>query len=75
MSVIPGGGATAVTRQAAEISRRVGRPVKIIWSREEDIKQDKQRAPVYARLTAALGEDGLRATDAAYRALAATAAQ
>ena len=54
-----GGGATAVTRQAAEISRRVGRPVQVIWSREEDIRQDKQRAPVYARLSAALGEDGL----------------
>lgn len=54
-----GGGATAVTRQAAEISRRVGRPVKVIWSREEDIRQDKQRAPVYARLSAALGGDGL----------------
>lgn len=54
-----GGGATAVTRQAAEISRRVGRPVKVIWSREEDIMQDKQRAPVYARLSAALGDDGL----------------
>jgi isoquinoline 1-oxidoreductase beta subunit len=54
-----GGGATAVTRQAAEISRQVGRPVKVIWSREEDIMQDKQRPPVYARLSAALGEDGL----------------
>jgi isoquinoline 1-oxidoreductase beta subunit len=54
-----GGGGTAVTRQAAEISRQLGRPVKVIWSREEDIMQDKQRAPVYARLAAALGDDGL----------------
>ncbi|MGH8194380.1 MAG: molybdopterin cofactor-binding domain-containing protein [Woeseiaceae bacterium] len=54
-----GGGATAVTRQAAEISRKLGRPVQVIWSREEDIMQDKQRAPVYARLSAALGDDGL----------------
>jgi isoquinoline 1-oxidoreductase subunit beta len=54
-----GGGATAVTRQAAEISRRVGRPVQVIWSREEDIAQDKQRAPIYARLSAALGANGL----------------
>jgi isoquinoline 1-oxidoreductase subunit beta len=54
-----GGGATAVTRQAAEISRQVGRPVKVIWTREEDIKQDKQRPPVYTRLEAALGDDGL----------------
>src|SRR5690606_20544593 len=54
-----GGGATAVTRQAAEISRQVGKPVKVIWSREEDMMQDKQRAPVYARLSAVLGDDAL----------------
>jgi len=54
-----GGGNTAVTRQAAEIARQLGRPVKVIWPREEDITQDKQRAPVYTRLTAALGENGL----------------
>ena len=40
-----GGGNTAVTRQATEISRQLGRPVKVIWSREEDIAQDKQRPP------------------------------
>jgi len=54
-----GGGGTAVTRQAAEISGRLGRPVKVIWTREEDIMQDKQRPPVYMRLSAALGNDGL----------------
>jgi isoquinoline 1-oxidoreductase beta subunit len=54
-----GGGATAVTRQAAEIARQVGKPVKVIWSREEDMLQDKQRAPVYARLSAVLGDDNL----------------
>lgn len=54
-----GGGGTAVTRQAAEISRQLGKPVKVIWSREEDITQDKQRPPVYTRLRAALDDDGL----------------
>ncbi len=54
-----GGGLTAVTRQAAEISRQLKRPVKVIWSREEDITNDKQRPPVYARLSAALGDKGL----------------
>lgn len=54
-----GGGATAVTRQAAELSRRLGRPVKVIWTREEDITHDQQRPPVHARLMASLGEDGL----------------
>ena len=56
-----GGGATAVTRQAAELSRRLARPVKVIWSREEDITQDKQRPPVYTRMQAALGGDALPA--------------
>src|SRR5690606_38819420 len=40
-----GGGNTAVTRQAAEISRQFGRPAKVIWNREEDINHDKQRPP------------------------------
>jgi len=56
-----GGGSTAVTRQATEISRRVGRPVKVIWTREEDITHDKQRPFNVSRFTAALGDDGLPA--------------
>ncbi|MGE0294994.1 MAG: molybdopterin cofactor-binding domain-containing protein, partial [Hyphomonadaceae bacterium] len=40
-----GAGGTAVTRQATELSKQLGRPVKVIWSREEDIAQDKQRPP------------------------------
>jgi len=54
-----GGGGTAVTRQAAEISKQVGRPVKVLWSREEDIAQDKQRPLAVAKLRAAIGDDGL----------------
>jgi isoquinoline 1-oxidoreductase beta subunit len=54
-----GGGGTGVTRQAAEISRQIGKPVKVIWSREEDIAQDKQRPLTVAKLTAAIGDDGL----------------
>jgi isoquinoline 1-oxidoreductase beta subunit len=54
-----GGGGTAVTRQAAEISRQIGRPVKVIWPREEDLTQDKQRPLAVAKLSAALGDDGL----------------
>ncbi|MFT5133162.1 MAG: isoquinoline 1-oxidoreductase beta subunit, partial [Gammaproteobacteria bacterium] len=54
-----GGGLTAVTRQATEISRQLGRPTKVIWTREEDITNDKQRPPVHARLSAALSEKGL----------------
>jgi isoquinoline 1-oxidoreductase beta subunit len=54
-----GAGGTAVTRQAAEISKQVGRPVKVIWPREEDLAQDKQRPLAVAKLTAAIGDDGL----------------
>jgi len=54
-----GAGGTAVTRQATELSKQLGRPVKVIWSREEDIAQDKQRPPNYTRLSAVLGPRGL----------------
>jgi len=54
-----GGGGTGVTRQATELSKQLKRPVKVIWSREEDIAQDKQRPPNYVRLSAVLGERGL----------------
>ena len=54
-----GGGGTGVTRQAAEISKQIGRPVKVIWPREEDLAQDKQRPLAVAKLEAAIGEDGL----------------
>jgi isoquinoline 1-oxidoreductase subunit beta len=54
-----GSGYTAVTRQAAELSRQLKRPVKVIWSREEDIAQGKQRPPNMTRFSAALGNQGL----------------
>jgi isoquinoline 1-oxidoreductase beta subunit len=54
-----GGGGTAVTRQAAEISRQLKRPVKVLWSREEDIAHDKQRPMSVARLSASIGANGL----------------
>ncbi len=54
-----GSGNTAVTRQATELSKQLGRPVKVIWSREEDIAQGKQRPVNWSRFSAALGTDGL----------------
>jgi isoquinoline 1-oxidoreductase beta subunit len=53
------GNHTDVPRQAAEISRQVGRPVKVIWSREEDVMQNRSRPPVWGRFSAVLGDDGL----------------
>ncbi|MBL8698256.1 MAG: xanthine dehydrogenase family protein molybdopterin-binding subunit [Alphaproteobacteria bacterium] len=48
-----------VTRQAVEISKQVGRPVKVVWTREEDTAQSRTRPPVWARFHAVLGQDGL----------------
>jgi len=45
--------------QAALCSRAVRRPVKLIWSREEDIKQDWFRPAFLLTARAALGADGL----------------
>jgi len=44
--------------QAVVISKAVGRPVKVIWSREEDIQHDFYRPAVYHRLTAGIDEYG-----------------
>jgi isoquinoline 1-oxidoreductase beta subunit len=54
-----GGGGTGVTRQAAEISKQMKKPVKVIWTREEDLAQTKQRPLAVAKLSAAIGDDGL----------------
>jgi isoquinoline 1-oxidoreductase subunit beta len=44
--------------QAALCSKAVGRPVKLIWSREEDIRQDSFRPAFVQHMRAALGKDG-----------------
>ncbi|MGY3450345.1 molybdopterin cofactor-binding domain-containing protein [Bradyrhizobium sp. USDA 4353] len=46
-------------QQAAELAKHVSYPVKIIWSREEDIQHDMFRPAYYDRMSAALGSDGL----------------
>jgi isoquinoline 1-oxidoreductase subunit beta len=45
--------------QAALVSRAVGRPVKIIWDREEDMLHDMYRPATASRFAASLGSDGL----------------
>jgi isoquinoline 1-oxidoreductase beta subunit len=47
--------------QAALCSKAVGRPVKLIWSREEDTRQDWFRPAFLDRVRATLGPDGLPA--------------
>ena len=53
------GNQTDVPRQAVEISKQIGRPVKVIWSREDDVLQNRSRPPVWTRFEAEIGEDGL----------------
>ncbi|MBL8631381.1 MAG: xanthine dehydrogenase family protein molybdopterin-binding subunit [Rhodospirillaceae bacterium] len=45
--------------QAAVIAKAAGTPVKLIWSREEDIRQDVYRPVSKVRMTAALDERGV----------------
>lgn len=45
--------------QAILLSKAVGRPVKLIWSREEEFLRDALRPMGLARFRAGLGEDGL----------------
>jgi isoquinoline 1-oxidoreductase beta subunit len=45
-------------REAVEISKAIGGPVKVTWSREDDIQHDYYRPASYARFTAGLDADG-----------------
>jgi isoquinoline 1-oxidoreductase beta subunit len=45
--------------QAALCAKAVGRPVKLIWHREEDFKQDVYRPGFLTRIRATTGADGL----------------
>ena len=47
-----------VPLQAALISRAVGKPVKVVWSREEDMRHDYYRPATLQRITAGLDRDG-----------------
>ena len=44
--------------QAAQLAAKVGRPVQLIWSREEDVQQDFYRPAVQSRFRGALDEAG-----------------
>ena len=44
---------------AVEASKAAGVPVKVMFSREDDIQHDFYRPPTYTRLAASLGADGL----------------
>jgi isoquinoline 1-oxidoreductase beta subunit len=44
--------------EAVEISKAIGGPVKVTWSREDDMQHDHYRPASYARFTAGLDADG-----------------
>jgi len=44
--------------QAAQISKAVGKPVKLIWTREDDMTHDFYRPQSLHQMAAALGDDG-----------------
>ena len=44
--------------QAVEVSKALRRPIKLIWTREEDIRSDRYRPQAALRMRAALSEDG-----------------
>lgn len=46
------------TDQAALLSQKTGLPIKLIWTREEDMAQDHYRPSAMAQLKAAIGDDG-----------------
>jgi isoquinoline 1-oxidoreductase beta subunit len=44
--------------EAVEASKAVGRPVKVVWSREDDMQHDYYRPVTYVRMWGALDEAG-----------------
>lgn len=51
-------GVTEIIDQAAKLARQVPYPVKLIWSREEEVRHGTYRAQSSARLSAALDDKG-----------------
>src|SRR3989449_9161661 len=45
--------------QAVRIAKQVAGPVKVVWTREEDIQHDMYRPYYYDRLAAGLNERGM----------------
>lgn len=44
--------------EAAHIAKRSGAPIKLVWSREDDMARDFYRPPSLHRLRASFGDDG-----------------
>ena len=44
--------------EAVEVAKAIGKPVKLTWSREDDMQHDLYRPASYAKFTGALDQDG-----------------
>ncbi|MDG4868087.1 xanthine dehydrogenase family protein molybdopterin-binding subunit [Guyparkeria sp. 1SP6A2] len=53
---------TDFVREAVTLSKQAGRPVKVIYSRPDDVQHDFYRPAAYNELSATLGDDGLPVT-------------
>jgi isoquinoline 1-oxidoreductase beta subunit len=49
---------TEFVEEAVELSRATGRPIKVIWNREEDIRYDSYRPGNSSRIAGALDDQG-----------------
>lgn len=54
-------GTADVYGEAITLAKAAGRPVKVVWSREEEFKRDAYRPLSHVRFRAALGADGMPA--------------
>jgi isoquinoline 1-oxidoreductase beta subunit len=52
-------GETDFVTDAVETSKAVGKPVKVMWSRQDDIKHDYYRPVTYIKLQAAIDAQGM----------------
>jgi len=53
------GGSQEPTTEAVRVAKAIGRPVQLIWSREEDMQHGRYRPVGMARMRAVLGSDGM----------------
>src|SRR5580658_335601 len=51
-------GMTDFVSELVEVSKAIGAPVKVTWSREDDMHHDNYRTASYSRFTAGLDADG-----------------
>ena len=46
-------------RQAIQVAKQVGKPVKLVWTREEDMTHDRYRPQAAVKFRTALSDDGM----------------